>query len=313
MADEAYLVEDLVGEGRFARVHKGYCISNPSQVVAIRILKVVENAAVTKKKLVKEAEELSKLQHDNIVKTYGVLVHKNAFIQEYCAKVWEATKIHSLLGLINTITDDFPLQTKVKCFKDVTNALTYLHSLKIVVSDLKPANVLVTATAKEDWVFKLADIAPETRKRNNCSSAISSCIQSKGDLTYTAAYLAPELMQFNPDNFQSNRSTACDIYSFAILMFQVIFPAVPLFEDMHPFQFMMAISKNWRPSIPSFSDSRITVLVEIMKLCWSSNPSERPVSKHLFTKFKEILLPVIPNAGKRCFFHNLFSSLYLFT
>ena len=170
-----------------------------------------------------------------------------------------------------------------------------------MVGDLKPANVLVTTMAKEDWVFKLADVAPETRKRNDCSSVISSCIQSKGDLTYTAAYLAPKLMQFNPDTLQSNRSTACDIYSFAILMFQVIFPTVPLFEGMHPFQFMMAISKNWRPSIPSFSDSCIIVLVEIIKLCWNSY------------KVRGNLVHVIPVAGRRCLFHNLFSSLYLFT
>ena len=45
----------------------------------------------------------------------------------------------------------------------------------------------------------------------------------------------------------------CDIYSFAIMMYQVLLPTTPLFEEMYPFQFMIAISNNWRPSIPSFS------------------------------------------------------------
>ena len=44
----------------------------------------------------------------------------------------------------------------------------------------------------------------------------------------------------------------CNIYSFAIMMYQVLLPTIPLFEEMYPFQFMIAISKNWRPSIPSF-------------------------------------------------------------
>ena len=44
----------------------------------------------------------------------------------------------------------------------------------------------------------------------------------------------------------------CDIYSFAIMMYQVLLPTNPLFEEMYLFQFMIAISNNWRPSIPSF-------------------------------------------------------------
>ena len=66
----------------------------------------------------------------------------------------------------------------------------------------------------------------------------------------------------------------CDIYSFAIMMYQVLLRTIPLFEEMCPFQFMIAISKNWRPSIPSFS-AFYKKLVEIMTNCWSKDPVER--------------------------------------
>ena len=49
-----------------------------------------------------------------------------------------------------------------------------------------------------------------------------------------------------------NENVTCDIYSFAIMIYQVLLPSTPLFEEMHPFQFMIAISNNWRPSNPSF-------------------------------------------------------------
>ena len=79
----------------------------------------------------------------------------------------------------------------------------------------------------------------------------------------------------------------CDIYSFAIMMYQVLLRTIPLFEEMYPFQFMIAISKNWRPSIPSFS-AFYKKLVEIMTNCWSKDPVERPKAEVLCKQFKEV-------------------------
>ena len=72
---------------------------------------------------------------------------------------------HSSLGLINIPSDHFLHNIKLKCFADAASTLIYLHSLKVAVGDLKPANILVIVGTKEDWLFKLAGITPETRKR----------------------------------------------------------------------------------------------------------------------------------------------------
>ena len=155
------------------------------------------------------------------------------------------------------------------------------------MGDSKPANILVTTGTKDDCLLKLANINPETRKQIECSSAMSSCIQGKDNFTYTVVFLAPELLQFNPTNMNENKTIACDIYSFAIMMYQVLFPTTPLFEEMHPFQFMVAISSNWRPSVSSFSSAFDKKLVEIMTNCWSKDPVERPKAEFLCTQFKE--------------------------
>ena len=68
--------------------------------------------------------------------------------------MFQTYEIHSSLGLINILSDHF-----------LTNIKLILHSLKLAVGDLKPANILVIAGTKDDWLFKLADITPETRKR----------------------------------------------------------------------------------------------------------------------------------------------------
>ena len=208
-----------------------------------------------------------KFKHSNIVKTFGVLIDEKAFMQEYCVKVVQGNEIHSLLGLINKLSEDFPLEVKLTCFLNITKALSYLHIENIVVGDLKPANVLVTSSAEDEWIFKLAGIAPETRKRNDCSAVMSSCISEKNNFVFTAAYLAPELLKFN-SNMNENKAVVCDIYSFAMMMYQVLFPNVPLFEEINPIQFIIAVTNKWRPSIPGVNNSVYKRLVHLMEICW---------------------------------------------
>ena len=220
----------MIGEGRFARVYRGFKIGQCNEAVAIRKLKFVENAAFSERRLLREAEELLNLVHENIVKTYGALVIEKGFVQEFCVKIVKSREVHSLLGLINTLGEDFPEEVKLKSFRDISNALSYLHMLKVVVGDLKPANVIITSTAKEEWVYKLGDISPEAKKRIDGSTAMLSCTSNKDNFAYTAVYLAPEMLQFNSKDMNSNKSTACDIYSFRILMHQVLFPVAPPFD-----------------------------------------------------------------------------------
>ena len=65
-----------------------------------------------------------------------------------------------------------------------------------------------------------------------------------------SSFSSPRSLQFNPTNMNENVTRG--MYSFGIMTFQVLLPTTPLFEEMHPFQFMIAISNNWRPSNPSF-------------------------------------------------------------
>ena len=177
MEIRSYVFEDVIGEGLFAKVYSGHCICKTQVKVAIRKLKATENAAFNEKKFLKEAKELVKFKHSNIVKTFGVLIDEKAFVQEYCVKRVQGNEIHSLLGLIYKLNEDFPLEVKLTCFLNITKALSYLHVKNIVVGDLKPANILVTSSAEDKWIFKLADITPETRKRNDemCNVPCAMC------------------------------------------------------------------------------------------------------------------------------------------
>ena len=79
--------------------------------------------------------------------------------------MFQTYEIHSSLGLINILSDHFLTNIKLRCFADAASALIYLHSLKVVVGDLKPAYILLIVGTKDDWLFKLANIIQERRKR----------------------------------------------------------------------------------------------------------------------------------------------------
>ena len=215
LESRSYVFKDVIGESRFAKVYRGHCICKTQEKVAIRKWKATENADFNEKKFLKEAKELVKFKHSNSVKSFGVLIDEKTILQEYCLKVVQGNEIHSLLGLINKLNEDFRLEVKLTCFLNITKALSYLHVKNIVVGDLKPANVLITSSAEDEWIFKPADIAPETWKPNDSSAAKSWCISEKNNFIFTAAYLAPELPKFST-NMNENKTVACDIYRFAI-------------------------------------------------------------------------------------------------
>ena len=74
---EGITLGNFIGEGKFARVYigKNYC----GEAFAVKVLKLTETSAVSKRKLLREAKELTKLDHPNIVKTIGIISEKKGF------------------------------------------------------------------------------------------------------------------------------------------------------------------------------------------------------------------------------------------
>lgn len=280
----------IIGGGKFAEVTKAKW--NNNGIVAIRKLKLTEAAVVNSRKFQAEAKQLIKIVHENVVSCLGVILDERAFILEYCVQIvndfGDLVPVHSLSGLISLLDTNIQYYTKIKVMYDVSSGLEYLHSLKVIAGDIKPSNILIS----EKWLFKVADFSVETAKRHD-TTLISSTfnVSSSRELSYTLYYIPPELMLDTATNSCKNNKT--DIFSFAVMLFETVFPAVDFRVHSTQLQHMNAVKKSWRPSFPDIEDKKYQPIVDIIENCWQNDPLLRLEAGDVKASAKELLKKVI--------------------
>lgn len=166
----------------------------------------------------REIELVSRLRHPNIVTLLhtGVVRGRPYFAMEYVD------------GLP---IDDFAIMRElsgrqiVRLFVTICDALTYAHQRGIIHRDLKPSNILVDVDAQPHVLdFGLAkDIAGSDGGTN------ARWVSIPGRPVGTLPYLSPEQLDVAGDV-----DTRSDIYSLAVVLFQVVSGAFPYSIDGDP-------------------------------------------------------------------------------
>ena len=95
----------------------------------------------------------------------------------------------------------------------------------------------------------------------------------------TPLYTAPEIITVE-DSFNAEKS---DIYSYSIIIFEVITALKPYQNITSIPKFYMDVVKCLRPKIPN---SVPTQYKELMVQCWDKNPNKRPTFKEIIELFK---------------------------
>lgn len=105
--------------------------------------------------------------------------------------------------------------------------------------------------------------------------------------------MAPEVSN------SSNYGFEVDVFSFAIVMFEILFETVEPYGQIHEFGIHYKVSQdpNFRPNIKNFENvfkeknSSIKVfeeLIELMKKCWDHDPTKRPDFKEIVKTLNKI-------------------------
>ncbi|KAG8431094.1 hypothetical protein GDO86_019440, partial [Hymenochirus boettgeri] len=237
--------------------------------VAIRYLSDQTAAyRIRKPSVLREFRVMREMKNENVVTFYGICAEPPnvCIITQYCKKGSLKDVLHN-----NDIELDWIF--KLSFTYDIVNGMGFLHNSPLNShGNLKPTNCLVDSRMQVKlsgfglWEFKYGTTLRDVTSK---------------DVTYSELYwTAPELLRLGRFQFQGTQKA--DVYSFAILMREIIHN-----NEDGPYQDTSLepqeiINKIKIPDVNS--PLRPTVSIEkcneriaaILKMCWDENPERRP-------------------------------------
>jgi serine/threonine protein kinase len=252
--------------------------------------KLVKTSDTNKVKAVKnEAKLLASLQHPNVVQFLGYTVNEEEhyIITELMIKdLWMFLEENVRLYL--PLAVDIMLQ--------IAEGMKYLHESGVMYHDLKANNVLINVVDNESYIspsvqVKLADLGMSKLNLNN--SRFTTMVVG------TAQWRAPEV--FQDEQNTEKYTNAADVYSFALVFFEVLTRKVP-FANISNSQILGKICCGERPILPP-DDYCPVHLSAFIKECWATRPEDRPRFPEICQRLREskdtILNHSTPNASSQ--------------
>lgn len=207
-----YHVLERTGLGGMAEVYRGHH-EQLDRDVAIKVLHpALMNDPEFLARFEREARLVANLRHSNIVQMFDFDTHDDQvyMVMEFIS----GGSLKQRLEELKSSGQFMALNEISKILNQIASALDYAHTRKMLHRDLKPSNILLD-TAGNVYLtdFGIAHMMGGARLTNT------------GSLLGTPAYMSPEQGLGEP------LSTASDIYSLAIILFEMITGEVPFSAD----------------------------------------------------------------------------------
>ncbi|XP_033013123.1 receptor-interacting serine/threonine-protein kinase 2-like isoform X2 [Lacerta agilis] len=177
---------------------------------------------------------------------------------------------------------ELPFPLCVRILTDVTEGLSYLHSLKppVLHHSLKPSNVLLDL----QYRAKISDYGLATWRRQQLRSVLQNCNNRS---CWDLLYLSPEVLQ------GGSFSQEDDVYSFGMMCWEILVRQKPLKGKKSLMEALTGVCSGLRPGIePEFIPNSLphsNKLLQLMVLCWHQEPSYRPHATECSILLREIL------------------------
>jgi len=173
----------------------------------------------------------------------------------------------SLSEYILTNHNNITWRTKLKIIFEVVKAICRVHEEEYILRDLHSGNILYSQS-KNDWCINDLKF---------CSSVHKPLYSIYGKLPY----IAPEVIGGYNYSFKS------DIYSLAIIMWELAFEQSPMINYDHDHSLALSIANGLRPKLSHVIPIE---LKELIVKCWDNNPDNRPDIYSLWTRIESIMV-----------------------
>ncbi|XP_021362862.1 mitogen-activated protein kinase kinase kinase 4-like isoform X2 [Mizuhopecten yessoensis] len=250
-----------IGEGQFGKVFSAVNMDT-GELMAMKEMKFQINDHQALKEIADEITLFEGILHPNLVKYYGVEVHRDEMLvfMEYCDRgtLEEAAKMGLPEPLIRIYT------------KEILLAVNHLHDNNIVHRDIKGANIFLTSSG----CLKLGDFG--------CSAKLKSHTTMPGEfnnLVGTTAYMAPEVIT------KVGHGRAADIWSLGCVVIEIFTGKRPWHEFDNNFQIMFKVGMGGTPAIPEKLSEEGK---DFLSFCFVHDPADRAsasiLADHAFVK-----------------------------
>ncbi len=183
-------------------------------------------------------------------------------------------KYYELGSLKDYITENFysiKWNEKLNILKHIAKGLDHIHNQKIIHRDFHSGNILY----ENDSDVVISDLGIS-------KSSIKSTNDGDNEIYGIISYMAPEILQ------GKKYTTASDIYSFGIIMWELMTGRMPFWDQKYDLELIIKICKGFRPPIITNSPKGY---IELMQECWNSDPNKRPKTNYISDIFDEKIIP----------------------
>lgn len=263
--DEEIELGEMLGSGAFGSVYRGSWNGRP---VAIKMMHgmLFEESSRDLLNFQQEVSVLSRLDHDHIIKFYGACVQppQVCLVEELA----EGGSLHDLLHNSETKTP-LSYSATLKLGEEIASAMSYLHPT-VVHRDLKSQNVLLDRDGKA----KICDFGIAKFKDH-------TFLTTRNVQAGTPSYMAPEMFA------AGDVDEKCDVFSFAVLLWECITGKTPWESYTSPMQIIFAVGvQRVRPEIPVDTPVMLRQLIED---CWEHSPAKRPSFTQVLDRIQDEL------------------------
>ncbi|KAG9289342.1 hypothetical protein G9A89_007903 [Geosiphon pyriformis] len=206
-----------------------------------------------------------------ISKIYGIT--KNAETLEY-GIVMDFAKDGNIRNYLSTNFHSTSWEDKLSIARNLISGLDNIHSSGMIHHNLHSGNIL----QHQKSLLRIGDLGL-CQPTNNLPTT-EKATEKKKEIYGVVPYIPPEVLR--GEKF----TMAGDIYSFAMLLWQLATGKPPFYDRSHDHLLVMAILNGARPEITS--PLIPSYIAEIIEKCWDANPLSRPTAHEVYEKLEEL-------------------------
>ncbi len=234
-------IQELLGRGGMAEVYLGRH-TTLNRPVAVKILHAhLADDEHQRARFIAEAQAIAALRHANIVQVFDFDVTSDSpFI---VMELLDGLSLKELMQSLQASGQRLEPAVVVRLAKPLADALDYAHKRGIIHRDIKPANVVIRS---DTGSYNPGDPLPDDAALVLTDFGIARMLDNvgvtaSGTVIGTPAYMSPEQVQGMPVDARS------DIYSFGILLYEMLSGALPFDGDTQAALMVQHITEVPRP------------------------------------------------------------------